>query len=120
MRFVLGLVLASTATAAFAGDEVMAPYIGNTLSAAEPSGALTKVYYEADHTWSSVGPQGEMKGTWSIRNNNELCVKLTEPEAPPQVQPPCVKVEPHTVGESWLWTQPGATAPTTLRLTPGH
>jgi hypothetical protein len=120
----IGLALAAVAlvtTAAIAGDEVMAPYVGNTLSATDSAGRVTKVYYGADHTWAAVGPQGRSKGTWSIQNGNELCVKQSEPKPPENIEaPPCLKVEPRKVGESWLWTPPGATGPMTLRLTAGH
>jgi hypothetical protein len=118
---ILGLAAASLATAAIAGDEVMAPYVGNTLTATDGSGRVTRVYYGGDHTWVGVGPEGRSKGTWSIQNGDQLCVKQTEPAPPPNVQaPPCIKLEPRKVGDSWTWTPPGASAAMTITLTAGH
>jgi hypothetical protein len=121
-RVLVGIAAAMlAATAALAGDEVMAPYIGNTLSATDANGGVTNVYYGGNHTWVAVGPQGRSKGTWSIQNGDELCVKQTEPAPPANIQtPPCVKLVPRKVGESWLWTPPGGASPTTLRLIAGH
>jgi hypothetical protein len=105
---------------AFAGDEVMAPYIGNTLEASD-AGGVTRVHYRADHTWTAVGPQGTSKGTWSIKNGDELCVTQTEPAPPANMaSPPCAKLEPHKVGDTWQWTAPGAPSPTTLKLVAGQ
>ena len=120
----IGLALAAAAlasTAALAGDEVMAPYVGNTLTATDAAGRVTKVYYGANRTWAAIGPGGRSKGTWSIQNGDELCVKQTDPKPPENIQaPPCLKLEPRKVGDSWTWTPPGASGPMTLTLTAGH
>jgi hypothetical protein len=120
--FGLGLAAAMLATtAAFAGDEVMAPYVGNTLTATDASGRVTRVYYGADHTWAAIGPAGRSRGTWSIQNGDELCVKQSDPRPPENIQaPPCLKLERRKVGDSWTWTPPGAAGPMTLTLTAGH
>jgi hypothetical protein len=121
MKRVLWVAAMLAVTPAFAGDEVMEPYIGNTLTATDANGRVTKVYYGGNHTWVGVSPEGRSKGTWSIQNGDELCVKQTDPAPPASMPPPpCTKLEPRKVGDTWTWTPPGAAAPVTITLTAGH
>jgi hypothetical protein len=74
MRVLLGTVaaLALSAAAAFAGEEVMTSRFGNTTITSDASGASTKIYYEADHSFTgprtmsaTAGPAARSRCSWS-------------------------------------------------------
>lgn len=103
----ISLVLLS-ASAAFAGDDVMAPFYGNT---AVVTGGMTetRTYYNADHTFTLKAPSFgmEWKGTWKLDGAN-LC--RTYEKAPPGVPNPfCTPMQAHKVGDSWTMTMDGKT-----------
>lgn len=103
----ISLVLLS-ASAVFAGDDVMAPFYGNT---AVVTGGMTetRTYYNADHTFTLKAPSFgmEWKGTWKLDGAN-LC--RTYEKAPPGVPNPfCTPMQAHKVGDSWTMTMDGKT-----------
>ena len=121
MKRVLGGIAIAmlVASGAFAGDELMSVYFGNTLTATDANGT-TKIYYSADHTWRSAGPQGNANGTWEVKGTNQLCVTTVAPPPPAGApNPSCVTIDPHKVGDAWDWTPPGASAPTKLAVVAG-
>ena len=106
-RILFGIAaLALSATAAFsptgawAGDEVMASRFGNTTITTDASGMSSKVYYNADHTFT--GAAGEMKpaGTWEV-NGSKICLTFTSDTPPGYPNPICTPVSDHKVGDSW-------------------
>jgi hypothetical protein len=102
-----------SASAALAGDDVMAGYYGNTAIA---SGGMadTHTVYNADHTFDMRVPAFgmEFKGTWKL-DGTTLC--RTYEKTPPGVTNPfCTPVEPHKVGDSWTMTFNGKTRSITL------
>jgi hypothetical protein len=109
-------VAALSATAAFAGDEVMAGYIGNT-TVSSGGMAETHSYYNADHSFTMKAPAFNMewKGTWKVDGAN-LC--RTYDKAPPGVPNPfCTPIVAHKVGDKWPVTINGKTR--TVSLLPG-
>lgn len=100
----LGVLLAATAMScaalvATAADDPMAITFANTVESADEAGAVTKVMYNADNTYSVVLPSGATaKGTWKV-DGGQLCVNRTDP--PPGVNF-CMPIEsiPSKVGES--------------------
>jgi len=118
LRFLIAAAVAGIATAASAGDEIMTPYIGNTFTVTAPDG-VTKIWYAADHTWTGQGPQGAMNGTWKT-DGDQLCVTQLAPPPAANMGNGCVKLDPHTVGETWSWTQPGGGPTATMTLTAGR
>src|ERR1700753_335677 len=92
--------VALSTTAAFAGDEVMAGFYGNTVIG-KGGMAETHSYYNADHTFSMKAPSFNMewKGTWKVDGTN-LCRNFET--APPGVTNPlCTPIEAHKIGDTW-------------------
>jgi hypothetical protein len=109
MRTILiavSLVTLSAATA-FAGDEVMEGFYGNTVIT-KGGRAETHTYYNADHTFTMKAPAfgREWKGTWKV-DGAQFCRDFEK--APPGVTSPvCTPAEAHKVGDTW--TVEGRTA----------
>lgn len=103
-----------SATTAYAGDDLMAGYVGNTAIA---SGGMadTHTYYNADHTFTMKAPSFgmEWKGTWKL-DGTTLC--RTYEKAPPGLpsNPFCTPIEAHKVGDKWTMTANGQTRTITL------
>ncbi len=98
-------LFASTAFA-FAGDDVMSGYYGNTVVSKGAMGE-SHVHYKADHTFdgsaSSMLGSMDLKGTWKIDDKGQLC--RTYDTAPPGVPNPlCTPIDPHKAGDSWTMT----------------
>jgi opacity protein-like surface antigen len=112
--FVLAASLAALcATAAFAGDEVMAGYYGNT-TVATGGMADTRTNYNADHTFLTKVPafSMEFKGKWKVDGTN-LC-RTYETPPPGVTNPLCTPIEAHKVGDTWTVTANGQTRTVTL------
>jgi hypothetical protein len=100
-RILLGIAaLALSATAAFAGDEVLASRFGNTTITTDPSGMSTKIYYNADHTFTGVAGDTHPAGTWEIKGS-QICLTFTADPVPGYPNPICSPVADHKVGDSW-------------------
>ena len=103
MRSVLVSVAftASFIVPAFAGDDVMSGYEGNT---AISTGGMAEVrtYYGPDHTFVMNVPAYSLrfKGTWAV-NGTQICFTYEVP--PPGISnPDCSPVQAHKVGDSWV------------------
>ena|ERR1700741_169209 len=98
-KFLLGMFAAvALATSAFAGDEVMASRFGNTTVVTTASGAVLKIWYNPDHTWTGdMG--GPTSGTWKV-DGNTLCVTYNNPP-PGAVNPTCSPAMERKIGEHW-------------------
>ncbi|HWD49527.1 MAG TPA: hypothetical protein VG309_06340 [Rhizomicrobium sp.] len=106
-------LIALSASTAFAADDVMANYYGNTVIA---SGGMvdTHSYYNADHTFTVKAPAVgmEFKGTWKIEGGN-LCRTYDSP--PPGISNPlCTPAEAHKVGDTWTMSANGKSRTLTL------
>ena len=115
MRIVLAAAAALllSATAAFAGEEVMASRIGNTTVTTDASGLSSKIYYEADHTFTGLANDQELAGTWQLKGS-QVCLTFTS--APPPGYPAtiCTPVSAANVGDSWT------SGPFTVQLLEGR
>lgn len=106
------------AAPAYAGDEAMAGYIGNTVVATGGM-AETHAHYKADHSFDIVGTMMGMsrtyQGTWEFKGD-QLCRTYTG-DLPPGLpsNPLCTAWAPHKVGDSWTMTQGGQTRTLTLK-----
>jgi len=100
-KLALSAALASAfAFPAFADDDVMAGFYGNT-SIATGGMADTHTNYNADHTFVMHVPSFgvDFKGTWAV-NAATLCRTFETP--PPGVTNPlCTPIEAHKVGDTW-------------------
>ena len=103
----LGLVLAP----AFAADDIMAGYYGNTVVSV--GGMLeSHTHYRADHTFdvsaTAMGQSFNGKGTWAIDDKGQLC-RTYETPPPGFPNPLCIPAEAHKVGDSWTVSVNGQT-----------
>lgn len=101
-------ILALATAPAFAGDEVMAGYFGNTVVGKSALGE-SHTHYKPDHTFdvalSSAMGNFTGKGTWKIENG-QLCRTYDQP--PPGIPNPlCVAAEAHKPGDTWTVTVGG-------------
>lgn len=94
-------VLALAAPAAFADADPMANAYANTFVVTEPSGAVLRYHFNADHTFDVAMPDGQAaSGTYALANN-QIC--LTFQGRP---QPECAEaVTGKNVGETWTQTR---------------
>ncbi len=112
--------LALCASPAFAGDDVMAGFYGNT--AVSTGGTLeVHTHYKPDHTFDFTASMMVMhlsgKGTWKIDASGQLCRDIETPPAG-VTNPSCAPIAAHKVGDSWTMTQKdGSTR--TITLKPG-
>ncbi|MFZ4606290.1 MAG: hypothetical protein ACOYM5_08535 [Caulobacter sp.] len=115
MRVLLGAVaaLALSAAAAFAGEEVMTSRFGNTTITSDASGASTKIYYEADHSFTGVQGDQALAGTWALKGS-QVCLTFSSAPPPGYPNPICTPVAAHNVGDSWT------SGPFTVQLVEGH
>lgn len=115
MRVLLGAVaaLALSATAALAGDEVLASRFGNTTITTDASGQSSKIYYEADHSFTGVQGDQQLAGTWAVKGS-QVCLTFTSDAPPGYPNPICTPVSNHAVGETWT------AGPFTVQLVEGH
>ena len=115
MRILLGAIaaLALSATAALAGDEVMASRVGNTTITTDASGMSSKIYYEADHSFSGVQGDLQLAGTWAVKGS-QVCLTFSSAAPPGYPNPICTPVAAHNVGDSW------SSGPFTVQLVEGH
>jgi hypothetical protein len=112
--FVLAAALvALSVSAAFAGDDPMAGFYGNT-AVATGGMADTHTYYNADHTFTLKAPAFNMewKGTWKV-DGGTLC-RTYETPPPGVTNPLCTPVAAHKVGDTWTMTANGQSRTVTL------
>jgi hypothetical protein len=103
------LLLSSTA---FAADDDMANYYGNTLITKSGFGE-SHAHYKADHTVtanvSSMMGSMTLNGTWSINDKGEMCRNYSN--APSMMPNPlCYPWTAHKVGDTWQITTKNGTA----------
>ncbi|MDO9224254.1 MAG: hypothetical protein Q7U20_11150 [Caulobacter sp.] len=115
MRILLGAIaaLALSATAALAGDEVMASRFGNTTITTDASGQSSKIYYEADHSFTGVQGEQQLAGSWAVKGS-QVCLTFTSDAPPGYPNPICTPVSNHAVGETWT------AGPFTVQLVEGR
>src|ERR1044071_6356924 len=91
--------MALSTTFAIAADDIMATRYGNTTVSSDAKGVETKVYYNADHTFTFKSGTQSGKGTWKIDGTN-ICLTYETPMAGVP-NPLCLPVTAHKVGDTW-------------------
>jgi hypothetical protein len=114
----LGAAIAFAATGAFAGDDIMANYYGNTVVSKSGAGEVHTHYKKGgtlDATLSGMMGSINLNGTWKIDEKGQLCRTYDNP--PPMLPIPnpfCTQWESHKVGDTWTVTVGGQTRTITL------
>jgi hypothetical protein len=101
-RFAFGIAAVLFATAAMADDSVMASRFGNTTVSTDSAGVKSKLYYNADHTFTAkVGDQA-VSGTWKV-DGGTICLTYSGGAMlpPTMPNPTCLPVVAHKVGDTW-------------------
>lgn len=93
------MALTMTPLVCAADEDVMASRYGNTTISTDAKGEVTKAYYNADHTMSSVIGGKTLKATWTLKGN--IVCRIYENPLPSMTTPDCRPVEPHKVGDTW-------------------
>jgi hypothetical protein len=112
-----GVALASTSVA-FAGDDIMANFYGNTVITKSANGE-SHTHYKKDSTIDAdlSGPMGSISlaGTWKIDDKGQLCRTYTNvPAMLPIPNPFCTAWASHNVGDTWTITMNGQSRTVTL------
>jgi len=104
-------LLALVAGPAFAADDIMAGFYGNTAIA---TGGIVEshTHYRPDHTFdltaTAMGQTYNGKGTWSLDGKGQVCRVFDSP--PPGVtNPNCSPIAAHKVGDNWTVEVNGST-----------
>lgn len=83
---------------AFAGDDIMAGYVGNTSISIDQNGVTTHVFYRADNVFAAKRAGTTGNGAWAVQGD-KLCLTYDRPGLGNSV---CVPVEPHRAGDVWI------------------
>jgi len=108
---IAGAALLIAATAAMADDDVMATRFGNTTVSKDAAGNTSKLYYNADGTFTAKQGDTSGAGTWKVTGST-ICLNFSQaiPNVP---NPTCLPVAAHKVGDTWT------TGPYTVSLVAG-
>ncbi len=88
--------------AAMADDSVMASRFGNTTIATYANGAIVKLYYSTDHTFTTKSGSQTTNGTWKV-DGATICLIYANPAALPAgtANRECLPIAAHVVGDTW-------------------
>jgi len=89
-----------TASAVFAADDVMASRYGNTTVTTDAKGAVTKVYYKSDGTFTAKAGDQTTSGTWKV-DGGKICLTYTGATPTGMANPACFPITAHKVGDKW-------------------
>lgn len=116
--FLAAAILALGTAPAFAGDDMMGGYFGNTVVATGGI-AETHSHYRADHSFdlvaTAMGTTYNFKGTWAFDDKGQLCRTYVGDAPPNSPNPLCTPWEAHKVGETWTMTMGGNSRTLTLK-----
>ena len=101
MRVFYGVLVASVAFVGVAfADSPIASLFGNTVVITSAAG-VTKAMVNADHSYSTVMPDGStLKGTWA-ENGDNTCYTQTDPAPAADYKPFCAPNVARAVGDTW-------------------
>ncbi len=103
---------------AFAADDVMGNFYGNTVIS---TGGIAEVHthYRPDHSFdmvaSRMGMSRTFKGSWAIDAKNNLCRTFAGDAPPDTPNPLCLPFTPHKIGETWTIDMSGSKRTVTLK-----
>jgi hypothetical protein len=113
----LSVVVFATAPA-WAADDVMANFYGNTVIS---TGGIAEIHthYRPDHSFemiaSRLGFSRTFKGIWAIDAKNNLCRTFVGDVPPDTANPLCTPFTQHKIGETWTLDVNGSKRTVTLK-----
>ena len=120
MKRILMVAAAFALTSTVAYADNLAGYYGNTVVVTAADGKVTKSKVKADHTYSSVMPDGTAtNGTWAWKVEPEACFTQVTPAPAADYKPFCTKIDAHKVGEKWETKSPDGKVVTKYELVAG-
>ena len=106
MRIAMIAALAVMGAAGAASADPMAGAYNNTITITYPNGATTKMFIDADGTYSAKTPDGATaKGTWKVADGS-TCFTQTDPAPPAGTPANCSPTVERKVGDSWTAAGP--------------
>lgn len=85
---------------------VMRDYISGTWEVDVPAGDWSAKYFlAADHTFRETGSDGEVKGTWEVRDG-KVCITADHLVAADRIKTYCNKGAGRHVGDQWTDADP--------------
>jgi hypothetical protein len=115
-RFLIA-ALVLCAVPAFAADDVMGGFYGNTI-VSTGGAAEIHTHYRADHSFDLVGSMMGMsqtfKGTWVLDDKGDVCRTFVGAVPPNSPNPLCTPIAAHKIGDTWTVTSNGQTRTLTL------
>jgi hypothetical protein len=115
------LALVTAATTAAWADPFAAAY-GNTVTQTTPDGKKQVIYVNQDGTWERRGDAGDVKGTYTWKDDHTACFTVTSP-APkdPSKATGCNDIKgDHKVGDTWSEPLPNGGGSITMSITAGR
>jgi|GEM_PF-5817482 len=111
---------AAAPTAVGGDDAAMADFFKGTLEIDVPAGGpwSAKSYLSPDHTFRMVGTDGEVRGTWAVRDG-KLCTTSNADPGPDKLKTYCNVGVGKKLGEAWKDADP-VTGNLVFRLVPGR
>lgn len=98
-QLLLGIAVLAFSSSVALADDVMASRYGNTTVTTDASGVQSKIYYNADGTFTGKQADQGFNGTWKVDGGN-ICLTFAQP-VPGAANPTCLPVAAHKVGDSW-------------------
>lgn len=101
---IAGCLTAHCVAPAFAADDPMADFYGNTIVSSGGS-AQIRTHYHADHSFDFTGSMmlvhRSFKGTWALDDKGYLCRTYIGSVPPDKPNPDCTPFVPRKLGDSW-------------------
>ena len=120
MKRILAAAAIAALSAGVAFADNLAGYYGNTVVVTAADGKVTKSKVKADHTYSSVMPDGTTaSGTWAWKTEPEACFTQVTPAPAKDSKPACFKIDAHKVGDKWETKSPDGKMVTKYELIAG-
>ena len=104
--YLLTAAAALVVTTAAQADPLAGAY-GNTITVTQDDGVKFTAFFNPDKTWEEHHGATVIKGTFELKDNNQLCKTITNP-APvdPAKATSCEVAADHKVGDTWTETSP--------------
>ena len=112
--FSLSLAFGIALCASPAHADMIEAAIGNTVVVTDADGSVALFFFDADNTVVASWPQGEMQGTWALKDG-EVCLDVGDGEPSCEDYPKGKKV-----GDTWTEVDDEDGSTLTISIEPGR